>query len=219
MKVNISFDEATKDIKEVKKLYDDVDWWNNRESYIQIVIKLKHLMKKNIHSSIISNSAKIENNVTIQGNVIVCQNVLIRSGSYIIGPVIIGDETRIGPNCFLNGNSIIGKNNSIGHGAEVKNSIYFDFVKQYHFSYIGNSILGKGVNVAAGVVTAVRRFDNRNILIEFDNNKFYDTYQKKFGALVGDNAQIGIGVMIYPGRSIGPHKWVEPGNIIKHNIS
>jgi bifunctional UDP-N-acetylglucosamine pyrophosphorylase/glucosamine-1-phosphate N-acetyltransferase len=85
-----------------------------------------------------------------------------------------------------------------------------------HFSYIGDSIVGRNVNVAAGVITAVRRFDGGTIMVRLPGHDL-DTKRRKFGALIGDHVQLGIGVLIYPGRTIEPGVCVPPGFVVRRN--
>jgi len=150
--------------------------------------------------------------------VIIQRGTKIFSGAYIEGPTIIGKNCYIGPNCHIRPYCMIGNDVTIGQGAEIKASILLDKCKISHFSYIGNSLLGRNVNIAAGVITAVRRFDNQNIVIFLPTGKQYDTGKYKFGAIIGDNVQIGIGVLILPGRIIKPNSTVEPGIIVRKNI-
>ncbi len=214
---SLSFDEVIKASPELAVFFQDENWWNHVERYFLFVNSLKSLLAPCISGTLVSRSAVIEKNVTLKGKVVVCDNVRIRSGAYIVGPVIIGDGSLIGPNCFLNRNLVIGPGARITQGAELKNSLLKNNVYMYHFSYLGDSIVGNNVNIAAGVITAVQRFDKKAIEIHIGDARL-PTSRSKYGAVIGDDVQLGVNSIVYPGRLIAPSTLVPPGSLVKNNI-
>jgi len=151
-------------------------------------------------------------NVTTIGNVSIGKNSRILSGSYIEGPVIIGDDCKIGPNCYIRPYTSIGKNCHIGNACEVKNSIIMDHTNVPHQNYVGDSIMGQNCNLGAGSKVANLRLDKKNIKVVL-NGKKIDTKRRKFGIIMGDNVQTGINSMINVGAMIGNNVFVGPGTI------
>ena len=100
----------------------------------------------------------------------------------------------------------------IGHTTEVKNSIFFSEAKAAHFAYVGDSILGKNVNLGAGTKLANLKFTKKEIVIEYEGEK-YKTGLKKFGAIIGDGAQTGCNSVLQPGTLLGKRSFVFPAKV------
>lgn len=215
---NLAFYDLLKGSNELESFYADADWWTHIQDYAMFVCRINPMIRLIANKTMVSASAVIEDNVTVKGPVVICNNVRIRSGSYIVGPALIGDNSLIGPNCFLNGNLVIGPDAKITQGAELKNALLKRNVAMYHFSYIGDSLIGENVNVAAGVITAVQRFDKADIRLHLSSSKL-ETSCSKYGAIIGDNVQLGVGTIILPGRTIAPGATVPPGHIVRKNFS
>lgn len=160
---------------------------------------------------------EVEKNVAIKGNIQVGKGTVIKSGAYIEGPVIIGDDCVIGPNCYIRPFTTIGNGSKIGNAVDVKNTIIGDNSSIAHLAYIGDSVLGDTVNVAAGTITANLRHDHQNIKSEV-KEELIDSGRKKLGAIIGDNVNLGINTSIYPGRKIWPNNGTVPGEIVKKDI-
>lgn len=126
------------------------------------------------------------------------KGTLVEPGAFIKGPCIIGENCEIRANAYIRGFVWIGNNCIIGHCTEVKNSLVFSEAKAAHFAYIGDSILGKGVNLGAGVKCANMRFDKKSVSVRVDGIK-YTTELKKFGTILGDFTQVGCNSVLSPG--------------------
>lgn len=159
----------------------------------------------------------IEKNVVINGPLSVGKGTVIKSGTYIEGPVMIGENCKIGPNSYLRPYTTIGNKCHIGQAVEIKNTIVMDNSNVPHLSYIGDSVLGEGVNLGAGTITANLRHDNQNIQA-MNNGEKCDTGRRKLGAIIGDQVHTGINTSIYPGRKIWPWKATLPGEIVTKDI-
>ncbi|MFA5083898.1 MAG: glucose-1-phosphate thymidylyltransferase [Candidatus Paceibacterota bacterium] len=134
----------------------------------------------------------IEKGVTLKGQILIGENSEIRSGAYLRGPVIIG------------------KNCVVGNSSEIKNSILLDGAKAPHFNYVGDSILGNNVNLGAGSVLANLKHSHSMIKV----GKI-STGLRKFGAIVGDEAQIGCNAVLAPGTIIEKNGWVYPNDSLE----
>lgn len=159
-------------------------------------------------------SGEIEPNVTLKGSVSVGKGSIVRSGAYLVGPLVIGRNCDIGPNCFIRPSTAIGDNCHIGAGVEVKNSIIMTGTKVPHLSYVGDSVLGENCNLGAGTKVANLRLDKQNISI---GN--IDTKRRKLGVIMGDNVQTGINAAINVGTFIGNNAFIGPGALAHGVIS
>ncbi|MDO8578813.1 MAG: sugar phosphate nucleotidyltransferase [Dehalococcoidales bacterium] len=151
------------------------------------------------------NEGEIEENVYTKGKVSIGTGTLIKSGSYIEGPVIIGNDCRLGPNCYIRPNSAIGDRCHIGNAVEIKNSIIMNNSKIPHLSYVGDSVIGENCNLGAGTKIANLRFDKQEIVVGGKGTK-----RRKLGAIIGDNVETGINVSINSGSTIGNNTWIGP---------
>lgn len=86
-----------------------------------------------------------------------------------------------------------------------------------HFNYVGDSILGNGSHLGAGVIISNLRLDRKPIKIEFEKN-IIDTKKEKFGAIIGDHSEIGCNSVLNPGSIIGQKCVIYPGVQFKGTI-
>ncbi|MCH7902366.1 glucose-1-phosphate thymidylyltransferase, partial [archaeon] len=133
---------------------------------------------------------EIENGVVIKGKLFLGKNSVIKSGTRIEGNVYIADNCIIGPNAFLRDGTIIDSNSFIGT-SEIKNSIVLSNSKIPHFSYVGDSIIGRNCNLGAGTKIANLRHDKNSVKVMINGSKV-DSKTKKLGALIFDDVKTGI---------------------------
>jgi len=160
----------------------------------------------------------VEKNATIKGEVIIGKGSTIMNGSYIEGPVIIGENCKIGPNCYIRPYTSIGNSCHIGNACEVKNSIVMNNSNVPHQNYVGDSIIGENCNFGSGSKVANLRLDKKNIKTTLNGNKI-DTKRRKLGVIMGDNVQTGINSMMNVGSIIGNDCFIGPGSIVKGEIT
>lgn len=127
---------------------------------------------------------------------------IVEPGAYIQGPCIIGRDCQIRHGAYIRGNFLAGDDCTIGHCTEVKNAIFLNGVHADHFAYIGDSILGNHVHLGAGVKCANLRLDNSPITMHHAG-MHYATGRRKFGAIIGDEAQLGCNAVTNPGTALG----------------
>ena len=105
-----------------------------------------------------SNDTKIGKNVTINPYVVIGSkvkignNVVINSFSHLEN-CKINDKAEVGPYARLRPGSVLKEGSKIGNFVEVKKSTIGKKSKVNHLSYIGDSEIGKGVNIGAGTIT------------------------------------------------------------------
>ena len=155
--------------------------------------------------------------VHLKGSVTMMKGSVVKSGSYIEGPVFIGEDAVVGPNAYLRPGTSLGKETKVGAGCEVKNSIVMDDAKIPHLSYVGDSILGAGVSLGAGTITANLKFNDSQVLSKV-KARMVDSGHRKLGAVFGDGAKTGINASIFPGVKIGADAWIGPGAVVRADV-
>jgi len=156
----------------------------------------------------------VEPNATLKGEVVIGKGALIRNGSYIEGPVIIGENCDIGPNCFIRPSTAIGNHARVGNAVEIKNTIIMEGTHVGHLSYVGDSIIGRRCNFGAGTKVANLRHDGKNIKVRM-KGKILDSGRRKLGVIMGDDVHTGINTSINVGVMIEKGKYTSPGEIVK----
>jgi bifunctional UDP-N-acetylglucosamine pyrophosphorylase/glucosamine-1-phosphate N-acetyltransferase len=166
-------------------------------------------------SKLPDNRDRVEN-CTIRGKLVMEKGAQVHD-SVIEGNVYIGAGSYVGPHAYIRGTTSIGRDCGIGDSTTVKNSIIFDHVNAKHLTYIGDSIIGSGCNFGAATQIANYRFDALNIRATI-NELTIDTKRNKLGAIIGDNAKMGVLSAVMPGKMIGDGCWVDAGVVVKENI-
>jgi UDP-N-acetylglucosamine diphosphorylase/glucosamine-1-phosphate N-acetyltransferase len=184
--------------------YREINYWLNL-TYPWDLLPANEYLLKGVESQ---NLGEIEDNVVMKGKVAIGQDTVVRSGSYIAGPVIIGQNCDIGPNCYIRPYTSIGDGCHIGSAVEVKNSIIMKGSKIPHHNYVGDSIIGEECNFGAGTKIANLRLDKKNIRIAG-----IDTKRRKLGAIIGDRVETGINSCINAGSIVGNNTHIGPGAI------
>ncbi len=144
---------------------------------------------------------EVEPGATLRGNVTVGRGSIVRSGAYIVGPVLIGEDCDIGPNCYIRPATSLGNSVRIGNAVEVKNSAIMSGSKIGHLSYVGDSVIGEKCNFGAGTVCSNLRHDKGNIK-SFIKGEKVDSGRRKLGVIMGESVMTGINTSIYPGTVI-----------------
>jgi bifunctional UDP-N-acetylglucosamine pyrophosphorylase/glucosamine-1-phosphate N-acetyltransferase len=176
------------------------------------LLKANEYLLKGLESSC---EGTVEPNATIKGQVEIGKGTLIRSGSYIEGPVIIGENCDIGPNCYIRPSTAIGNNSRIGNAVEIKNTIIMENTHVGHLSYAGDSIIGRRCNFGAGTKVANLRHDGKNIKVMI-KDKILDSGRRKLGVIMGDDVHTGINTSINIGVIMEKGRYTYPGEIVKH---
>ncbi len=147
--------------------------------------------------------------VHIEGAVWIDPTVKLPAYATIIGPAWIGAKTEVRPGAFIRGNVIVGEGCVLGNACEFKNCVLLDGVQVPHFSYVGDSILGNGAHLGAGVILSNLRLDQKPVVVRLPEGAF-ETGLRKFGAIVGDKAEVGCNAVLNPGSILGKRALVMP---------
>lgn len=134
--------------------------------------------------------------------VLAAKSAKIANSAIILPPAFIDENAEIRTGAYLRGSVIIGKECVVGNSSEVKNSVLFDCAAVPHFNYVGDSILGASSHMGAGAVTSNLKMDKSPISVRY-GDKSIETGLRKFGAILGDCAEIGCNCVLNPGTIIG----------------
>lgn len=142
-------------------------------------------------------------------NIWIAKSAKVAESAYINGPTIIGKNAEVRHCAFIRGNAIVGENAVVGNSTELKNVILFNNVQVPHYNYVGDSILGYKSHMGAGSITSNVKSDKKLVIVKSEDEKI-ETGLKKFGAMLGDNVEVGCGSVLNPGTVIGKNTNIYP---------
>ncbi len=137
------------------------------------------------------------------------RGVLVEPGALIKGPTIIGDRSEVRQGAYVRGYCFVGRGCVVGHTTELKASVMLDGAKAGHFAYLGDSILGRDVNLGAGTKLANLKLTRGTVRVKV-GEELIDTGLRKLGAILGDSVQTGCNSVTNPGTLLGPGSLVLP---------
>lgn len=153
----------------------------------------------------------------IKPSVWVHKKAVLSPKASLNGPAIIGEGTEIRQGAFIRGSALIGKGCVVGNSTEIKNAILFDSVQVPHYNYVGDSILGYRAHLGAGAVTSNVKSDRSPVRVRCEGEKI-ETGLRKFGAMIGDGAEIGCNSVLNPGTIIGRNSIVYPLSSVRGTV-
>ena len=142
-------------------------------------------------------------------NVWIARSAKVAPTAYINGPAIIGKDAEVRHCAFIRGNAIVGEGAVVGNSTELKNVILFNKVQVPHYNYVGDSILGYKSHMGAGSITSNVKSDKKLVVVKTPEGNI-ETGMKKFGAMLGDEVEIGCGSVLNPGTVVGSHSNIYP---------
>ena len=155
-------------------------------------------------------------------NIWIAKSAKVAPTAYIAGPAIIGNNAEIRHCAFIRGKAIVGEGVVVGNSTELKNVILFNKVQVPHYNYVGDSILGYKSHMGAGSITSNVKSDKKLVIVK-NGKEQIETGLKKFGAMLGDEVEVGCGSVLNPGTVIGKHTNIYPlssvrGVVPEHSI-
>jgi UDP-N-acetylglucosamine diphosphorylase / glucose-1-phosphate thymidylyltransferase / UDP-N-acetylgalactosamine diphosphorylase / glucosamine-1-phosphate N-acetyltransferase / galactosamine-1-phosphate N-acetyltransferase len=173
----------------------------------EILPKLGAYLEKNI---VPGNHGTLIGQPVIGDNVFIGEGTVVEPGAYIKGPAWIGANCQIRHGAYIRENVIVGAGSVVGNSSEIKNSFLFNGCQVPHFNYVGDSILGVKAHLAAGVIVSNLKLNGDFITLRVGNH-LVATGLRKFGALIGDGAEVGCNAVINPGSVLGKKSLIYPG--------
>ncbi|MCX4323045.1 MAG: UDP-N-acetylglucosamine pyrophosphorylase [Lachnospiraceae bacterium] len=149
-----------------------------------------------------------------EGNIWIAKSAKVFPSAYIGGPAIIDEEAEIRHCAFIRGSAIVGKGAVVGNSTELKNVVLFNKVQVPHYNYVGDSILGFKAHMGAGSITSNVKSDKTLVVVKAGEETF-ETGLKKFGAMLGDNVEVGCNSVLNPGTVIGKNTNIYPTSMVR----
>ena len=142
-------------------------------------------------------------------NIWIAKSAKVAPTAFLNGPVIIGKDAEVRHCAFIRGNALVGEGAVVGNSTELKNVILFDKVQVPHYNYVGDSILGYKSHMGAGSITSNVKSDKKLVVVKGKEQNI-ETGLKKFGAMLGDEVEVGCGSVLNPGTVVGSHSNIYP---------
>ncbi|MGI6000833.1 MAG: UDP-N-acetylglucosamine pyrophosphorylase [Candidatus Merdisoma sp.] len=142
-------------------------------------------------------------------NIWIARSAKVAPTASITGPCIIGKNTEVRHCAFIRGNALVGDGAVVGNSTELKNVILFNKVQVPHYNYVGDSILGYKSHMGAGSITSNVKSDKLLVKVHTPEGDI-ETGIKKFGAMIGDEVEVGCGSVLNPGTVIGRNSNIYP---------
>lgn len=148
----------------------------------------------------IHQSAVIGHNVTIKAPALISANCFVGSNSYLRGGVFMAPGAKVGISC------------------EVKTSVLLEDCAIAHFNFVGDSIIGHGVNIEAGAILCnhYNEREDDTVYVHVDGQRV-STGMHKLGSLVGDGCRIGANAVLSPGTLLKPQAIVRRLQLIEQD--
>ncbi len=142
----------------------------------------------------------------------------IAPSAVVEGPVWIGEDVEVRVGAYLRGGCWVGDGCVVGANVEMKRAILFPGAHAAHLNYVGDSILGRDVNLGAGVVLSNFRHDGREIVIPTREGEKLATAKRKLGAILGDGVAVGCNSVLNPGTIVGARTQIYTGVQLRSGI-
>ncbi len=140
----------------------------------------------------------------------VAKSAKVFDSAYLNGPLIIDEDAEVRQCAFIRGSAIVGKNCVVGNSTELKNVVLFNNVQVPHYNYVGDSVLGYKSHMGAGSITSNVKQDKTLVVVKSRDGEKIETGLKKFGAMLGDNVEVGCNSVLNPGTVVCPRSNVYP---------
>ena len=150
----------------------------------------------------------------IKENVWAAKSAVIFPTAYLNGPVIIGKNTEVRHGAFIRGSALVGDSAVVGNSTELKNVILFNNVQVPHYNYVGDSILGYRSHMGAGSITSNVKSDKKLVVVKSADEQI-ETGLKKFGAMLGDEVEVGCNSVLNPGTVVGRNSNIYPLSCVR----
>lgn len=150
-------------------------------------------------------------------NIWIAKSAKVYPSAYINGPAIIDEDAEVRHCAFIRGNAIVGKGAVVGNSTELKNVLLFNKVQVPHYNYVGDSVLGYKAHMGAGSITSNVKSD-KTLVVAKSEEGCIETGLKKFGAMLGDEVEVGCNSVLNPGTIIGKRASVYPTSSVRGYI-
>lgn len=159
--------------------------------------------------TLIEPGVTIDSDTVIGTNCLIGQNTMLKKATIgnntnirqsVILESTVGENTNVGPFAYMRPGSKVGNNCKVGDFVEIKNSVMGDGSKASHLTYIGDSDVGKNVNLGCGVVFV--NYDGKN----------------KHRSTIGDNTFVGCNVNIVSPVNVSSNSYIAAGTTVTKDV-
>lgn len=164
----------------------------------------------------IAKTVSVSKRSFVTGNVVIEDGTVVMEGATVKGPCFIGKNSYIGTNALVRDSVSIGDNCVIGSNLEVKNSVILDGTTT-HSGFIGDSIIGNNVKIAAYFCSGNVRLDRESVRVTTPKGEV-DSRLGSLGVLMGSRVNVGIRVSTMPGITVGNDAIIGPGTTVMKNV-
>ena len=144
----------------------------------------------------------------------VAKDATVFPSAYLGAPCIIDHGAEIRHCAFIRENAIVGKGAVVGNSVELKNVVLFDKVETPHYNYVGDSVLGYKAHMGAGSITSNVKSDKTPVTVKTPEGAL-PTGRKKFGAMLGDNVEVGCNSVLNPGTVVCRNSNIYPTSSVR----
>ena len=144
----------------------------------------------------------------------IAKDAKVFPSAYLGSPCIIDHGAEVRHCAFIRGSAIVGKNAVVGNSCELKNVVLFDNVQTPHYNYVGDSVLGYKAHMGAGSITSNVKSDKTLVVVHQPDDPI-ETGRKKFGAILGDNVEVGCNSVLNPGTIVGRRSSIYPTSCVR----
>ncbi|UCH24482.1 MAG: hypothetical protein JSV66_11040 [Trueperaceae bacterium] len=187
---------------ELRPLFGVTYPWEVLERLDTFVAALKDCRYGSIHPSAV-----------VTGVVYLAAGAEIGPHACVEGPAWLGEGSRVGHAAYLRSGVVLAPGAIVNHASEVKRSILLSGARAPHFNYVGDSIVGQGVNLGAGVKLA-----NFKAFGDEIKSGGRATGLRKFGSAIGDGVSIGCNAVLAPGTIVGRGAVIYNGVMLRGTV-
>lgn len=144
----------------------------------------------------------------------IARDATVFPSAYIGAPCIIDHGAEIRHCACIRGSAIVGKKAVVGNSVELKNVVLFDNVQTPHYNYVGDSVLGYKAHMGAGSITSNVKSDKTLVVVKQPGAPI-ETGRKKFGAILGDNVEVGCNSVLNPGTVVCRRSNIYPTSCVR----
>ena len=150
------------------------------------------------------------------GHALVHETSIVHAGVSFFGPVLIGPDCELGPHAVIYGPTVVESGSYLGPSAEIRRSLLLAGAEAAHMSYVGHSVVGRGVRLGAFFCSAVRNLRRGTVHMLCDG-VLSDTGEVTIGCVIADGIQTGVHATVMPGRRIVGTPVVPAGAVVTRN--
>lgn len=144
----------------------------------------------------------------------IAKDAQVFPSAFIAGPCIICSGAQVRHCAFIRGNALVGSGAVVGNSTELKNAVLFNGAQVPHYNYVGDSILGYRAHLGAGAVTSNLKSDKTPVWVRCGGESI-ETGLQKFGAMVGDDVEVGCNSVLNPGTVICRGSNIYPSSCVR----